>query len=86
LVRQPPSGSVDYSTSRHTAGGATFAQQSAGKVDLDKFPGDTLDCRPELTPTYRVNAETCEGVALHLYDFVLADRPIQPRTPSATVW
>jgi hypothetical protein len=47
----------------------------AGKVDLGKFPGDTLDCRPELTPTYCANAETCEGVPLHLYDFVLADPP-----------
>jgi hypothetical protein len=47
----------------------------AGKVDLGKFPGDTLDCRLELAPTCFVNAETCEGVPLHLYDFVLADPP-----------
>ena len=47
----------------------------AGKVDLAGFPGDTLDIRPELEPTYCVNAETCEGVPLHQYDFVLADPP-----------
>jgi len=47
----------------------------AGKVDLERLPGDTLDMRPELTPTWCVNAETCEGVPLHDYDFVLADPP-----------
>jgi hypothetical protein len=47
----------------------------ACKVDLERFPGDTLDNRAELSPTYCVNAETCEGVPLHLYDFVLADPP-----------
>ena len=47
----------------------------AGKVDLERFPGDTLDNRPELEPTYCVNAETCAGVQLADYDFVLADPP-----------
>jgi hypothetical protein len=47
----------------------------AGRVDLTRFPGDTLDIRPELEPTYCVNAETCEGVPLADYDFVLADPP-----------
>src|SRR5262245_51357063 len=47
----------------------------AGMVDTDTLPGDTLDIRPGLNPTYCVNAETCEGVPLHLYDFVLADPP-----------
>jgi hypothetical protein len=47
----------------------------AGKVDQAAFPGDTLDCRPELAPTYCVNAETCDGVPLAEYDFVLADPP-----------
>jgi hypothetical protein len=47
----------------------------AGKVDLAAFPGDTLDIRPDLAPTYCVNAETCDGVPLHEYDFVLADPP-----------
>jgi hypothetical protein len=47
----------------------------AGCVDLDRFPGDTLDIRPELRPTWCVNAETCEGVPLAEYDFVLCDPP-----------
>jgi hypothetical protein len=47
----------------------------AGRVDLDRFPGDTLDIRHELKPTYCVNAETCDGVPLADYDFVLADPP-----------
>jgi hypothetical protein len=47
----------------------------AGRVDLDRFPGDTLDNRPELEPTYCVNAETCLGVSLGEYDFVLGDPP-----------
>ena len=28
----------------------------AGKVDLTRFPGDTLDIRPELEPTWCANA------------------------------
>jgi hypothetical protein len=47
----------------------------SGKVDLTAFPGDTLDIRPDLEPTYCVNAETCDGVPLADYDFVLADPP-----------
>jgi hypothetical protein len=47
----------------------------AGRVDLDRFPGDTLDIRPELEPTWCVNAESCDGVPLAKYDFVLADPP-----------
>jgi hypothetical protein len=47
----------------------------AGKVDLTAFPGDTLDSNPALNPTYCCNAENCDGVPLHLYDFVLADPP-----------
>jgi hypothetical protein len=47
----------------------------AGRVDIAAFPGDTLDSNAALQPTYCVNAETCEGVPLHLYDFVLADPP-----------
>ncbi len=47
----------------------------AGKVDLTAFPGDTLDIDPELAPTYCVDAETCDDVPLHQYDFVLADPP-----------
>lgn len=51
----------------------------AGKVDLEQFPGDTLDTRPQLESTYCVNAETCEGVPLADYDFVLADPPYSQR-------
>jgi hypothetical protein len=47
----------------------------AGKVDISAFPGDTLDCRPELEHTWCSNAETCDGVPLADYDFVLADPP-----------
>jgi hypothetical protein len=47
----------------------------AGRVDVERFPGDTLDCRAGLAPTYCVNAETYEGVPLHLYDYVLCDPP-----------
>ena len=46
-----------------------------GMVDTTAFPGDTLDIRPDLGPTYCRNAETCEGMPLHLYDFILADPP-----------
>jgi hypothetical protein len=47
----------------------------AGKVDLEAFPGDTLDSNPALRTTYCCNAETCDGVPLNDYDFVLADPP-----------
>jgi hypothetical protein len=47
----------------------------AGKVDTAAFPGDTLDADPALEPTYCCDAETCEGVDLSIYDFVLADPP-----------
>jgi hypothetical protein len=47
----------------------------SGKVDLSAFPGDTLDIRSDLGPTFCVDAATCEGVPLGDYDFVLADPP-----------
>jgi hypothetical protein len=47
----------------------------AGKVDNATLAGDTLDIRPDLALTFCVNAETCEGVPLAEYDFVLADPP-----------
>ena len=47
----------------------------AGQVDISKFPGDTLDIKPELKPTYCVDAETCAGVPLSEYNFVLGDPP-----------
>jgi DNA polymerase I-like protein with 3'-5' exonuclease and polymerase domains len=39
------------------------------------LPGDTLDINPDLNPTYCTDAETCEGVPLHLYDTVFVDGP-----------
>lgn len=50
----------------------------SGKVDLRRMPGDTLDILPERNPTYCVDAETCEGVPLELYDLVVADPPYTP--------
>jgi methylase of polypeptide subunit release factors len=47
----------------------------AGKVDLSQLPGDTVDIRPELEPSYCVNAETLEGVPLDRYDMIVADPP-----------
>jgi hypothetical protein len=47
----------------------------AGNVDLEAFPGDTLDANPAVNPTYCTDAETCEGVPLRSYNFVLADPP-----------
>jgi hypothetical protein len=47
----------------------------SGKVDLDLFPGDTVDINPELQPTYVDDAQTLEQVPLETYDLVLADPP-----------
>jgi hypothetical protein len=47
----------------------------SGMVVLEQMPGDTLDIKPELNPTYCCDAETCEGVPLDKYHFVLADPP-----------
>jgi hypothetical protein len=48
------------------------------RVDAALFPdrpGDTLDISPQRNPTYCCDAETCEGVPLADYDFVLGDPP-----------
>lgn len=47
----------------------------SGKVDLEAFPGDTVDINPELTPTYVDDAQRLECVPLGQYDLVLADPP-----------
>jgi hypothetical protein len=47
----------------------------AGKADLSQLPGDTVDIRAELRPTFRSNAETLEGVPLETYDLIVADPP-----------
>jgi hypothetical protein len=45
------------------------------KADNPWLPGDTLDINPALAPTFCVNAETCTGVPLQLYDTVFVDVP-----------
>lgn len=47
----------------------------SGKVDLDAFPGDTVDINPALAPTYVDDAQRLECVPLGQYDLVLADPP-----------
>jgi hypothetical protein len=47
----------------------------SGMVNLADLPGDTLDIRPELKPTWCVNAETCDGVPLADYDLAVCDPP-----------
>jgi hypothetical protein len=47
----------------------------SGRVDLDAFPGDTVDINPDLAPTYLDDAQTLERVPLEQYDLVLADPP-----------
>ena len=48
----------------------------SGQVDRTAWPGDTLDIRPEVNPTYLCDAEqSLRGVPLESYDIVLADPP-----------
>ncbi len=47
----------------------------SGRVDLNEFPGDTVDCNPLLKPTYLDDAQTLLHVPLEQYDLVLADPP-----------
>ena len=47
----------------------------SGKVDLDAFPGDTVDINADLGPTFVDDAQTLERVPLGDYDLVLADPP-----------
>jgi hypothetical protein len=47
----------------------------SGKVDVEAFPGDTVDSEIDNWPTYVDNAETMETVPLHDYRLVLADPP-----------
>ncbi len=47
----------------------------SGKVDLDAFPGDTVDINPELFPTFVDDAQTLKGVPLADYDIFLVDPP-----------
>ena len=47
----------------------------SGQVDLQTFPGDTVDINSELKPTYVDDAQTLVNVPLGKYDLVLADPP-----------
>lgn len=51
----------------------------AGKVDTQLWPGDTLDARPELTPTFCCRAENIRrevgDATVATYDIILADPP-----------
>ena len=48
----------------------------SGRVDLDAWPGDTLDINPEVQPTYLCDAQQNMGVVpVESYDIVLADPP-----------
>ena len=47
----------------------------SGKVDLEVFPGETVDINPDLEPDFLDDAQTLERVPLGVYDLVLADPP-----------
>ncbi len=47
----------------------------SGRVNLEAFPGDTVDINPEFKPTYVDDAQTLARVPLGKYDLVLADPP-----------
>jgi hypothetical protein len=47
----------------------------AGKVDLTALPGDTVDIKSDLSPTYVDDAQKLQSVPLADYDLVLADPP-----------
>ena len=47
----------------------------SGKVDLDAFPGDTVDLNHRLNPTFVDDAQRLQRVPLENYDLVLADPP-----------
>jgi hypothetical protein len=56
----------------------------SGKVDLAAFPGDTVDIRADLRPTFVDDAQRLEKVPLEIYDLVLPIRPMPMRTPRST--
>jgi hypothetical protein len=48
----------------------------SGMVDVAQFPGDTLDIKPELNPTYLRDAHALGAdVPIEDYDLILADPP-----------
>ena len=47
----------------------------SGKVDLAAFPGDTVDVKRKMKPTYVDDAQSLHQVPVELYDIILADPP-----------
>jgi len=47
----------------------------SGRVDLDAFPGDTVDINGNFDPTYVDDGQRLKRVPLERYDLVLADPP-----------
>jgi hypothetical protein len=47
----------------------------AGKVDVEAFPGDTIDINPALQPTFVADAHDLGNLPMESYDLVLADPP-----------
>ena len=47
----------------------------SGHVELDKFPGKTVDSNPDLKPDFVDDAQTMTQVPLETFDIVLADPP-----------
>lgn len=47
----------------------------SGMVDLEAFPGDTVDINPDLNPTFVDDCQTLLSVPLEDYDIILADPP-----------
>jgi hypothetical protein len=50
----------------------------AGMVDTGVLPGDTVDLRADLNPTFVADCQTFDGVPLESYDLVVADPPYGP--------
>ncbi len=50
----------------------------SGMVDLKTLPGDTVDIRPEMKPTFCTDVQTMQGVPLDRYDLALFDVPYRP--------
>ncbi len=47
----------------------------SGKVDLEAFPGKTVDINPEQEPDYVDDAQSLENVPIEDFDLILADPP-----------
>ena len=47
----------------------------SGKVDLEAFPGKTVDINPEQEPDYVDAAQSLENVPVEDFDLILADPP-----------